>query len=164
MKHLLRVFLIILALLSAAGIYFWQTKGLHYYSVQSDSMVPSLRVGDLVVDEKIQQLNIKPGDIVSYVSPDDPRVIISHRTIKNEATKAIITTRGDNLTAADPPVTYGRVMGKTIKTVPYAGYLLDTLRNPIGLITLIYIPVLAIALIEIRKLFRQNPYKHPRLS
>ena len=165
-SYLFKSLLISLALLSTAGVYFWSAKGLRYYGVQSDSMAPTLRVGDLVINEKVRPTEIKASDIISYISPADPRIVITHRVIRTDTQKGIIVTQGDNLSTADPPVPLNAVVGRSIQTIPSAGYLLDSLKNPLGLIAIIYIPVLVLAIVEFRKLSSRfgNPYKHPNLS
>src|SRR5436190_11934021 len=119
-----KIFLIFLAVGSLATIYMWHEDGLRFYSVQADSMIPALRVGNLVIDEKAQFSSLKPGDVVSFVSPVDQRVIITHRIVKTDSQKLLITTRGDNIVSPDTPVVYSEVIGRTVATAPYAGYLL----------------------------------------
>lgn len=165
-NYVFRLLLVALAATTAAGVYFWVEKGVKFYSVQTDSMVPALGVGDLVISEKASPVNIIDGDIISYASLADPRVVVSHRIIAIDRRYGFVTTQGDNLAAADPPVAYSQIQGKTIKAIPLAGYVLDTLRNPLGLLALIYIPVLTIGVIEIKKLASRSgrTYKHANLS
>lgn len=160
-----KLFLIALAVFTAAGFYFWQARGMRFYSVKSGSMAPTLQVGDLVIDKKVSSQSIKTGDVISYASLADQLAVITHRVIRADAKTGFITTQGDNLETPDPPVAYGAVLGKSVQVIPVAGYLFDTLRNPLGLVALIYIPVVAIGIIEIRKLAShyRNPYKHPKL-
>ena len=160
-QFLFRLSLVVLALVSMVAIYFWAVKGFRYYSVQSDSMQPTLKVGDLVVDQKIELQNLKPNDIISYVSPTDSR-IITHRLINLRQTKLI--TQGDNLATTDDPINSSQVIGKAKFKVPYLGYVMDSLRNPIGLIAIVYIPVVTIALVEFRRLSRTRTYKHANIS
>jgi len=164
MKHLFRIFLIGLATTSIAGIYFWHQEGMRYYSVQSDSMHPTLKVGDLVIDEKISLSDIKEGDVISYVSPADPLVVVTHRVISVDKERAMVTTQGDNLTTADPPVAFASIVGATVKIIPLVGFLLDSLRNPLGLVAIIYLPVLVLGLAEVKQLVGRRTYKHANLS
>ncbi len=44
--------------------------------------------------------------------------------------------------------------------LPYGGYVLDTLRQPLGLIGLVYLPSLLIALYEVNHLSRRVYFKY----
>ena len=162
--YFFRFLLIGLAVISAAGVYFWHVKGTRYYAVQSGSMAPALKVGDLLVDENIKASDLRPGDIVSYSSLSNPGLIISHRVWKNEAQANLLITKGDNLSNIDPPVAYSQVHGKAVKIIPYVGYGLDALRNPLGLLSLVYVPIIAVGLVEAKKLSTRRTYKHAKLS
>jgi signal peptidase I len=154
MLRFLRTFTLILfcaaAVLSLAGLALWKTEGMRFYSVQTASMSPWLQPGDLELTKKPRQLNI--GDIVSYASPRDPSLIISHRVYALEPAKGFIVTKGDNLAYPDPPISYRSVTGRTIKAIPKAGYLFDFLHKPAGLIILVYVPALMICGFEFSQL------------
>jgi len=158
-----RIALIVVALIAGAGIYFWEEKGIRYYSVQSDSMTPAIKTGDLVIDKPVIISGIKRGDIVSYASLSNHHLVVSHRVLSINNQRLI--TKGDNLFSADPPVDFSAVQGRVFKVIPRAGYLLDSLKNPLGLFILVYIPVAIIAAAEFQTIYNRlrRPYKHPKL-
>jgi len=164
-SYIFRLSLLILAAVSLAGTFFWSYKGARYYSVQSDSMAPELLVGDLVIDERPDIGNLNAGDVISYINPADSKKVITHKIINIDSSKALVTTRGDNLVSPDPPVAFNMVLGKKKAAIPYLGYFMDALKTPLGIAALVYVPILIIALAELRTLAGRfgQPYKHAKL-
>jgi signal peptidase len=166
MPGILRIFLaVILSALVAtciAGLALWKTQSLRLYSVQSGSMAPALKTGDLAVSVKPKV--ITAGDIVSYQSGSDPRKIISHRVINTLPQKGYVITQGDSLPLSDPPVPYSSILGKTVFAVPAAGRLFDLIHKPLGLISLVYLPSLVLAAYELNRLIRRFSYDRYTLT
>ncbi|HEV7454557.1 MAG TPA: hypothetical protein VGO07_04840, partial [Candidatus Saccharimonadales bacterium] len=79
-----------------------------------------------------------------------------------------IITKGDANALADPPVRIAAVLGKVQRHVPLAGYAVDIVRKPVGLLLCIYIPALAIMADELRRLTAyyktQQVYRMPGRS
>jgi signal peptidase len=166
MSRAIRYFLLglsgVLAVAALSGLILYKTAGLRLYSVQSGSMAPAMLIGDLAIDLKAPSSLLKPGDVISYVSSNGSGEIVTHRIVNIDNNKGVVITRGDNLAQADPPVPANAVIGRTVKTVPAAGYLLDQLHKPLLLISLVYIPGLVIAAAEIRRLgchYGRRPYQ-----
>lgn len=124
-------------------------------------MQPALRVGDLVIDTVAPPSSIKLGDIISYASLADSSAVITHRVINIDREKNYFITQGDNLSSADPPVRFNQVLGKRVQTVPAIGYGLDSLRTPLGLLGIVYVPVLFLAIAEFKHIASRfnRPYK-----
>lgn len=160
LRYTLFALSVVLSFVAVAWLVLYKTEGLRLYSVQTDSMRPSLLPGDLVVDLKAQPSDIKAGAIVSYVSANGSGQITTHRVVANKPGNLI--TKGDNLAQPDPAVPYNMVIGKGQAVVPGAGYLLDQLHRPVLLIGLFYIPALFIAVAEAKRLarhFGRRPYQ-----
>lgn len=119
-------------------------------SVQSGSMSPSIQKGDAVVVEPAT--NIRPGDIVSYRSPLDERITITHRVQAVDTARGLIVTKGDNLNIADKPFNDQLIVGRVRQRVAYAGLAIDALHSRIGLVVAAYIPATCVIVIELRKL------------
>ena len=166
LNYLVKAVLLMLAAVICFGIYLWQVKGVRYYSVQSDSMKPTLMVGDLVIAKKTTPNYINSGDIVSFVSSANSNIVVTHRVVSADHVNRLITTRGDNIVSPDTPIDYPSVVGKEVVSIPYLGYVLDALRRPIGLILMVYIPMILLAIAEIRILISKlnRSYKHANLS
>lgn len=131
-----------------------QFHGNRMLSVQSGSMVPVLRKGDLVSVIRVPDTQLKVGDIVTYKSPLNTKQTITHRIVGLPSTnnKHMFVTKGDANSSADPLVPANKIIGKVNRSVPYAGYVIDFLRKPLGLALLIWIPALVIIIEEIRRL------------
>ncbi|HET7827715.1 MAG TPA: signal peptidase I [Candidatus Saccharimonadales bacterium] len=142
---------------SLAGLVFWKFEGLKLYGVQTDSMAPALRRGDLAISLKPAQL--QPGDIISYHSSNNASRIISHRLVQIYPAKGYAVTKGDNLAQPDPAVPLSSITGKTVKVLPNLGYAADALRNPAGLIGLVYLPALALSAYELSRLINYLSYR-----
>jgi signal peptidase len=121
-KSIAREILEIVAIIIAAFVlYKLMSIGLNtqspMVSVLSESMEPTLHVGDMII---IQQSNdYKIGDIVVYMYGSKP---IIHRIIDiNKDNMYII--KGDNNPIPDPyPVRKTQIVGKAIAAIPIAGF------------------------------------------
>ena len=136
--HFLVVLLTIFTLAGAAGIVLWQHQGLKFYSISDSSLAPTLLKGDMVVLSQRRVAGL--GDIAGYTNPADARQIIPRR----------VTGSND-----------GNEVGKVIKSLPLAGYLLDLIRRPAGLALLVYVPAFMILRAEAKRLNRhlgRQPY------
>lgn len=157
-------------LVGAAAVVLLRQADRELYSVQSGSMEPAISVGDLVIVERNYD-TLRRGDVVSYRSPDNPKVLITHRIVGIDTVRGLLTLKGDGAPAVDTPVAMHMVVGKVAYAVPKAGYPFDFLRHPLGLGVAVYIPAAVIAFGEIRKLgmhyasvSRYRLYGHPRFD
>jgi signal peptidase I len=140
-----------LLLIGAGGLIWTHRQGWQLLSVQSDSMVPTFEKGDLLAVEPMATAKIPLGAVVSYHSPADGQVIISHRLVARSGGQLI--TAGDALGSRDPPFTQSLLVGRAVAVVPGAGRLIDALRNQLGLTLWVYLPAAVICLSEIRRLY-----------
>jgi len=96
------------------------------YLVNSGSMSPSVPVGSLVFVKKEKPTDYKVGDVVTFITPDAHRSIVTHR-ISNLFTNAfgllMMQTKGDANTNGDPWETdIGSVIGKVKFQINWIGY------------------------------------------
>jgi signal peptidase len=99
--------------------------------VVSDSMQPTLNVGDIIIVQGVSasQIHANPinGDIIVFASQSDPSFRIVHRAISrviNANGTWAITTHGDNNYLGDneyPNSNSYILIGKVIGVVPYVG-------------------------------------------
>jgi signal peptidase len=143
---------VVLLFVSLGGIVLWRMPTIQVMSVQSNSMAPAIRRGDAVVFSQARKQDLKVGDIVSYRSPANQAVIITHRVVAVESNWGLLVTKGDNATRADKPIAANDVLGKVTTRIAYAGFALDFLRSPAGLIAAVYVPAGIIVLLELRRL------------
>jgi signal peptidase len=99
-------------------------------AVVSESMLPTLNVGDVIIVQGIPVTQIKAnyttGDIVVFISPYEPDKRIVHRAVKTENTSNgyLITTVGDNVGGEKDqfsPWPASLLVGKVIAKIPYVG-------------------------------------------
>lgn len=105
--------------------------------VLSGSMEPTFSEGSLIYMEKTEFEDLHVGDIVSYGKDQ----IVSHRIVeKCEGTRSLIT-KGDANGFPDPEVSERFVIGKIWEGVhiPYAGYLIQMLREPEVIAALVFL-------------------------
>jgi signal peptidase len=135
-KELLKygaTFIVLIALFYGGTYVLRQTLGTEnpMMVVISQSMVPTLGVGDFIFIEAIDdfdQIVASPepvGDILVFLRPGFDDEYIVHRAINSVNTDDgwVYTTKGDNNPFPDGiPVREGRVIGRVINRVPIMGY------------------------------------------
>ena len=109
--------------------------------VMSGSMVPTLKIGWIIVVKSIAPAGIRVGNIIVYRSTDpmikDPIVhrVISISDINGTLyflTKGDANFENDAQAGFEPPqgIPQSRVVGKVVYIVPYLGYLVLFLKQP----------------------------------
>jgi signal peptidase len=159
---------VVLLIVSLVGIEMWRMQNVGVMSVESGSMSPAIHKGDAIVVQPVNPRTLVSGDVISYRSPADQSVIITHRIIKVEPNWRLLVTQGDNAPRADKPVSMDNVIGKVNARVAYAGYALDFLRTPLGLAICVYVPAAIVVGLELKRLsahytrptYRLTGYRH----
>jgi signal peptidase len=111
--------------------------GLTPYVVTSGSMRPSFDPGAVVLADDVADSTLQIGDVITFQTPDG---VTTHRivtcTTYTDATEPLLLlrTQGDANNAPDPePVDARNVLGKVRVDVPAVGYLLERVREPVGI-------------------------------
>lgn len=106
-------------------------------TVLSSSMEPALPVGCVQVTKPIKPENIKAGDIITFRSPTNGK-LMSHRVVAVEQDQSYqFRTKGDANEDVDPySVPAENVVGRVCFRVPHVGYVVEYLKTPIGFILL----------------------------
>ena len=151
MAHVVRG-LLVLALLAAVELAAFHAHGQRLLSVQSPSMRPTFQPGDALIVTPVKSHQLRVGQVISYRSPRDPRLVISHRLVKVDRPTGWLTTQGDALRTADQPFPPNLVVGRATAVAPGLGRLLDWLHRPIGLLLMVYLPALALIISETLRL------------
>jgi signal peptidase len=144
----------LLIVVAAIGLAVNQGKGGKLLSVQSGSMVPAINKGDLVQVKNVPDSELAVGDVITYVS-QDKKTTITHRIsgiLENDPSGNNIVTKGDANANADKPIEAASVVGRVERTIPYAGYAVDFIKQPLGLILIIYLPALVVIVGEMKRL------------
>lgn len=98
------------------------------YSIMSNSMVPNIKVYDVIVDVRVDNPeDIKTGDVITFISnaPETKGMTITHRVVavlKDKDGNYFYKTRGDNAPAEDSGrVAYNSIIGKVALKIPQLG-------------------------------------------
>lgn len=106
--------------------------------VVSGSMEPTIKIGDMIViDTKVKEY--KENDIITFY--DENNSFVTHRIIEIDNEKII--TQGDANNTKDSPITNDKVVGKYVKKINGLGFVLKALKNPVALIMIMVVGVLA---------------------
>lgn len=126
-------------------------------TVESDSMSPTFKKGDLIIVKDIDDINsLKVDDVITFwMMVDSSRIKNTHRIIEideSDGTKKFIT-RGDNNAINDAtPVSAGDIIGEwTDVKLSGLGKVMDFLRTKRGFFICIVIPMAIFFLIELYK-------------
>lgn len=134
--------------------------GYSLLNVQSGSMEPTFKVGDLIISKEIEENeDLKVGDIVSfYAVVQDQEVIETHRiheVLDAEGTKRYIT-KGDANPAPDQgfQVNASILSKYTGKSYEGVGTVWDKLTTPVGFFLVVVLPMIIFFVYETVRVVR----------
>lgn len=138
-----------------------------FYVVASDSMVPKLNIGDLLLIKHANDSidtssfrNLKVGDIIVFKSPGiveetGEHEVIVHRVvaIQSDSTgQIIVKTKGDandeSIPWLDYPIREKNYIGKVIYVLPGVGLIIKTISPPVNYILIAVILVILFLLVK----------------
>ncbi len=134
--------------------------GFRSLTVMSGSMVPTLRVGDVVVVRQISPTSARIGDVVTFRDPTDPTRLLTHRVRKIEISDGVVrfVTKGDANTSVESwKVPASGTIGRVAYHVPMIGYALFWIRGRLGRLLLLVIPALVLGAYELWRIWRPVP-------
>ena len=149
---LIIIILIVLASLTSVGDY--QLK-----VVQSGSMEPAIKTGSLVVVSPAQEY--EKGDIITFsLGPGEGPTTHRIDDVKIIEGELAYTTKGDANKSADLDDVFKEdIVGKVWFSVPYAGYLIDFAKSPLGFAFLLAIPAGVIIYDQVQKIIKKTRKK-----
>ncbi len=124
--------------------------------VESESMIPTLQVGDLLVLQAQAPEDIIYGTIIVYNADWHGKPIV-HRVVEVQlvGSEYHYYTQGDNNSARDPGYRlYEDIVGVVVFVIPYIGYVTLFLHQPYGLAIVIVLFAALLILPEI--LFKEK--------
>jgi len=128
--------------------------GLKLLVAQSGSMEPTVKTGSVVLIKNQDTYSV--GDIITFVGGGGDST--THRVTKTNIVsgKEVFNTKGDANQAEDrETVSIDNILGKTVFTVPYLGYLVSFTKTQKGFIFLIVVPAVIIIFSEILNIKKQ---------
>ncbi len=116
-------------------------------TVLSDSMTPTFRAGDLLVEQPVGDRadRLAKGNVITFRAHEGVDELVTHRIIRVKTTPDGIAyrTQGDANNAADlTPVAPDQVVGVYSWRIPYGGYVLRAVQSQYGMFLLIFLPAL----------------------
>ena len=139
--------------------------GFHNFTVMSGSMEPTIHTGDVVVDQQISPLDARIGDIVTFRDPQNHSKLITHRVRRIEVRGGVVSfaTKGDaSNTVQRWSVPATGHIGRVVLHLWKLGYLLWWVSQPWGRLLLVVIPVLALGVYEIKRIWAPAPKESAR--
>lgn len=140
------VLLIASPLLPTAKILRLQT-----YIVSSGSMEPTINAGDLAFTVAVSTANLRVNDIITFISPKDPKQTILHRI--NKIKNRNFETKGDNNNVQDIwTVSPQLIRGKFIFSLPLLGHAAAFFKTPLGFGIIVGAPALIFIFLCIKQI------------
>lgn len=103
--------------------------GFRTFSIITGSMEPEINVDDIVIVKKVDKIDIRKGDIITFTIENET---ITHRVINISSVdgELIYTTKGDKNDVSDiEKIEYRQIEGKYVTKIPKAGKVLTFLKN-----------------------------------
>jgi signal peptidase len=163
---------IVILIIIIASIYLIFTVGLKIILnsedpvmvVVSGSMVPTIKINDLIIVGGVDPKTLKVGDIIVFHDPRYPKQrsceaghCIVHRIIDVISTNPpIFKTKGDANLAPDPfVVSEENIIGKVVLIIPQLGVLTRAFKPPYNYLTILLI-LIAYIMYEAREIFKEE--------
>lgn len=122
--------------------------GNYIFRVSSDSMEPTLMIGDVILVQSADAEDIEKGDIVTYKSQSGSMYgrEVTHRVVTEPEIKNgtyYYQTQGDAAGAPlDKKITYDQIQGKYVRKLTLIGKFFNFISKPIGVIIFIGVIIL----------------------
>ncbi len=155
------VIVVLFAALLVGGRFF----GIQVYSVISGSMEPEYPVGSLIYVKKVSPLDVKAGDVITYILPNETPC--THRVVRIDLANQEFYTKGDNNDIEDTnPTHFNNLIGKPMFKLPLLGYVAFYIQHPPGRYIAIAAGALLVLLIFLPDLLKsvkqlKNPPDRP---
>lgn len=120
--------------------------------ITSSSMEPSIYYGDVVVIKECKEKELQTGDVITFKQNQE---VVTHRILKIEENqqngeKTYITKGDNNNTEDTEKITYAKIEGKCVLTIPHLGKIILALDNKIIVLIIILI-ILILSFYKIQK-------------
>lgn len=103
--------------------------GFHSYAIKTESMLPTLKVDDMIYAFPVAFESLSVGDVISYATEDGS--VITHRITEiNDVAQTVITQGDSNKYPDIAAVSESEIIGKVFFKLPQLGKL-EFIRNSI---------------------------------
>ena len=108
--------------------------GYEIYGILSQSMEPEIATGSVVYVQNVDPEDVEVGDIITFKMDAKSEVVATHRVVEILADERAFVTKGDNNDVVDSaPVSYDRLLGVTVFSLPYLGELSTLIYSANGI-------------------------------
>jgi signal peptidase len=126
--------------------------------VYGGSMADTVPVGSIAVTKEVQAEDVAVGDIIVFYPPatEPNHLPLMHRviSIQEENGQRVFRTKGDANAAPDPwEMTLVGHGSRFVYAVPYAGYLADFAKTPLGWTLLLLLPASYLGLTALKRIW-----------
>lgn len=139
MKFINRFILTVLGVILSGLAFLFFAPGYNLYLVRSESMSPTIDMGDLIVTGPVNSRlggAVEEGKIITYEYKNE---LITHRVWSIDGTTLV--TKGDATEDPDPwSFTLSDVVGIYLFKIPYVGYMTSFIRTKLGWFLMIIVP------------------------
>ena len=122
-------------------------------TVQSDSMVPEFKAGDLIIIKTCDPDKLEVGDVVTFHTIiENQYALNTHRIAEIKETNGVraYTTKGDNNAISDTHIiANGDIVGKYVGKVAGLGNVMDFLSSSLGFFVVIVLPMLVFFIYQV---------------
>lgn len=132
--HALTVTLVV-AVAAAALVLVGRATGYQALTERSDSMAPTLRAGDLLVNRAVPVARLQRGDVVTFLDATRGRERVTHRVIELSGSGSTldVVTRGDANTGQEKwTAAASSEVGVLVARVPVMGRAITTMTSTSG--------------------------------
>jgi signal peptidase len=128
-------------------------------TVLSGSMEPALGVGDVVVAKRIDPLDARPGDVVTFSDPDHKGRLITHRVrrIHARGDKVTFVTRGDANNASERwQIQADGELSRAMYRIPAIGRAFVAARSHGAPLVIFLLAAVALAALEVAAIWKDD--------
>ena len=133
--------------------------------VLTDSMLPEISSGDLIICHTAQAEEVALNDVICFFDPaGNGSSIVTHRVVEvvEENGEVLFRTRGDNNNAEDKElVPAENLVGVYKMRIPGAGHIAMFMQSTAGLIVCVVLPIILLVAYDVirRNIYEKNKQK-----
>lgn len=154
-KKVTTVITVIIGLVVAGLLFIQISPNYALYFVQSGSMVPALKPGDIVITGPVGGWltgQLEPGKVITF---QDDKAIVTHRIL--EIYDGVITTKGDANDDRDfRPLAESNVLGIELFSLPWLGYINGFVSSRRGWFLVIIIPTVLLVVFIVKDIIKES--------